>query len=75
MKVKQSKKNEYSTVSLPTPLVEEIKKRISGTGIHSVSSYVTFVLRQIISSKDSKELIEKDTETEIIRRLKSLGYI
>ena len=36
----------YTTVSIPTPLVEKIKEHIEGTGFTSVSSYVTYVLRE-----------------------------
>ncbi len=45
----------YSTISLPKPLVEKIKKRCEGTGFNSVSSYVTYVLRQLISNMEQKE--------------------
>ena len=45
----------YSTISLPKPLVEKIKKRCEGTGFTSVSSYVTYVLRQLISNMEQKE--------------------
>ena len=71
---KPSIKGGYSTVSLPAPLVEKIKKKIKGTGIHSVSSYVTFILRQLLSSPESTELIDKSKEAEIRKRLKVLGY-
>ena len=43
-------KVEYTTVSIPKPLVEKVKERMKGTGFASVSSYVTYVLRQVISS-------------------------
>ena len=69
------KKREYGTISLPMPLVESIKNKIKGTGMHSVSSYVTFILRQILSSPDSKDILDKETEDEIKKRLKNLGYI
>lgn len=70
------KEREYGTVSLPLPLINSIKEKIKGTGIHSVSAYVSFILRQILSSSDSgKELLDKKTEEEIIERLRKLGYI
>lgn len=68
----------YTTVSIPTPLAENIKRRIEGTGFNSISSYVTYVLRQVISSMDEeekKEPMSKEDEEEVKRRLKALGYI
>ncbi|VVB82566.1 Uncharacterised protein [uncultured archaeon] len=71
------KKREYGTVSLPMPLIELVKEKIKGTGMHSVSAYVTFVLRQIFSSPEieEKNVLDKKTEEEIKDRLKKLGYI
>lgn len=68
------RKCKFSTVSIPTPLFEKIKKRIRGTGFTSVSSYVTFVLREILTEEAEKKLTEKDEE-EIRKRLQALGYI
>lgn len=68
----------YTTVSIPTPLAENIKRRIEGTGFNSISSYVTYVLRQVLSSMDEeekKEPMSKEDEEEVKRRLKALGYI
>jgi hypothetical protein len=72
-KKSEDNKVEYGTISLPLPLINKIKKRIDGTGMNSVSAYVAFVLRQILSS-DSKELLDKEEEKKIKSRLKSLGY-
>jgi len=72
-------KVEYTTVSIPKPLVEKIKERMKGTGFSSVSSYVTYVLRQILSSieeeKRSKQAFTKEEEEKVIQRLRGLGYI
>lgn len=66
----------YGTISLPTPLIEKVKEKIEGTGMHSVSAYVSFILRQIFSSPSEEgNLFSKKEEDEIRRRLKSLGYI
>jgi Arc/MetJ-type ribon-helix-helix transcriptional regulator len=73
-KEKQDNKVEYGTVSLPLPLIEKIKERIKGTGIASVSSYVVFVLRQVLSSNDKGDFLNKEQAEEVKRRLKSLGY-
>jgi hypothetical protein len=74
-KKRDENKVEYGTVSLPMPLINKIKKRIEGTGMNSVSAYVAFILRQILSSSESKEVLSKKDEEEIKRRLKSLGYL
>jgi len=79
MKKRKRKKDnivEYGTISLPIPLINSIKKRIKGTGINSVSAYVAFVLRQVISSpNESKDILSEKNEKEIKERLKSLGYL
>ncbi len=41
-------KVEYTTVSIPRPLADKIKERIKGTGFPSISSYVVYVLRQVL---------------------------
>ena len=67
----------YTTISIPTPLADKIKERIKGTGFNSVSSYVTYVLRQIVSSlpeKEKKAFTKKDEE-KIKQRLEGLGYM
>ena len=74
MKRESDNKVKYGTISLPLPLIEKIKKKIKGTGMNSVSSYVAFILRQILSEKSSDELFSKEEEQEVKNRLKSLGY-
>ena len=72
-------KVEYTTVSIPKPLVEKVKERMKGTGFPSVSSYVTYVLRQVLSSIEdderSKEAFTKEEEEKVKQRLRDLGYI
>ncbi|MGC1121546.1 MAG: CopG family transcriptional regulator [Candidatus Methanofastidiosia archaeon] len=68
----------YTTVSIPVELAEKIEKRIEGTGFHSVSSYVTYVLRQVISSiedDEKKEVFSKEDEEKVKDRLRGLGYL
>lgn len=76
---RQKKKDEnkvaYGTISLPLPLIKKIKKKIRGTGVNSVSSYISFILRQILSSPhDSREAFSTQDKEEIKARLKALGY-
>lgn len=73
---KEDKK--YTTVSIPTPLVEKIKKRIEGTGFTSVSSYVTYILREVIANMDEDEdedVFSKEDEEKVKERLRALGYL
>lgn len=74
MKKPKEYKTEYGTISLSMPLINLIKEKIKGTGISSVSAYVAFILRQILSSSQ-KEVLNKKTEEEVKQRLKNLGYI
>ncbi|MFW6047839.1 MAG: CopG family transcriptional regulator [Candidatus Natronoplasma sp.] len=73
-----TKKN-YTTVSIPKPLAKKIKKRMEGTGFNSMSSYVTYVLRQVISSMEEEEKSErefsKEDEEKVKERLRALGYL
>jgi Arc/MetJ-type ribon-helix-helix transcriptional regulator len=72
-------KVEYTTVSIPKPLAEKVKERMKGTGFSSVSSYVTYVLRQVISSIEeeerSKQAFSKEEEEKVKQRLRDLGYL
>jgi Arc/MetJ-type ribon-helix-helix transcriptional regulator len=73
-------KNEkkYTTISIPTPLADKIKKRIEGTGFHSLSSYVTYVLREVISGMEEdeeEEAFTKEDEEKVKERLRALGYL
>ncbi|MFW9784790.1 MAG: CopG family transcriptional regulator [Candidatus Heimdallarchaeota archaeon] len=72
-------KVEYTTVSIPKPLAEKIKERMKGTGFSSVSSYVTYVLRQVLSSIEAEERTKqpftKEEEDKVKQRLRDLGYI
>ena len=74
---KQSKRKKFTTVSIPTPLFEKIEERIRGTGFTSVSSYVTYVLREIVAEEEeeAKEPFTKEDEERVKARLRALGYI
>lgn len=67
----------YTTISIPTLLAEKIKKRIRGTGFTSLSSYVTYVLREVISGteEEPEEAFSKEDEEKIKNRLRALGYL
>ena len=70
--------NKYTTISIPTPLAGKIKKRIEGTGFNSLSSYVTYVLREVISNIEDDEqddAFSKEDEEKVKKRLRALGYL
>ncbi|MFX1378928.1 MAG: CopG family transcriptional regulator [Promethearchaeota archaeon] len=79
MSENEEDKVEYTTVSIPKPLAQKIKERMKGTGFSSVSSYVTYVLRQVISSIEEderkKRAFTKEEEEKVKQRLRDLGYI
>ena len=66
----------FTTISIPTQLAEKIKKRIEGTGFHSLSAYATYVLREVISGvEEEEEAFSKEDEEKVKERLRSLGYL
>ena len=73
--------NNITTISVPKILADKIKKRMEGTGFNSVSSYVTYILRQVLSNVETKEKGEDkqafsaEDEKKVKDRLKSLGYL
>ncbi len=75
MKRENDNKVKYGTISLPMPLIDKIKEKIKGTGMPSVSSYVNFVLRQVLSGESKDGMITKKEEEEIRKRMKTIGYI
>jgi len=61
----------YTSVSIPNPLFKKTKNRLTGTGFTSVSSFVTFLLREFISwSADDQD----KHENTIKEKLRKLGY-
>jgi Arc/MetJ-type ribon-helix-helix transcriptional regulator len=67
----------FTTISIPTPLAEKIKKRIKGTGFTSLSSYVTYVLREVLAGmeEESEKAFSKEDEERVKDRLRALGYL
>ena len=71
-----AEEKKYTTVSIPTPLFKKIEERIKGTGFTSVSSYVTYVLREIIAEDETEEeAFSKEDEERVKERLRALGYL
>ena len=79
------------TIKIPRPLYEKLQIIIGDTGFHSVTEFIVYVLRDLVSTEaaiESKErpqtrsVVEEDSadltseEIRIIRkRLQDLGYL
>ncbi|MBI4052759.1 MAG: CopG family transcriptional regulator [Candidatus Diapherotrites archaeon] len=80
MAAKKGSAQKITTVSIPAELAEKIRKKCKNTGFHSVSSYVTYVLRIILSEpseleKDKRQVFSKEDEARVKANLKGLGYL
>ncbi|MCK4478492.1 CopG family transcriptional regulator [Candidatus Bathyarchaeota archaeon] len=75
-KEKSEERKKFTTVSIPIPLFKKVEERIRDTGFTSVSSYVAYVLREIIAEEEKEEepFSEEDKE-RVKERLRALGYI
>ncbi len=74
--MKKGEGKKFTTVSIPTPLFQKVAERIKGTGFTSVSSYVTYVLREVVAEEPEEEQpFSKEDEERIKDRLRALGYL
>ena len=71
--------SDKATIKIPRNLYNKINDIIKNTGFNSVTEFIVYVMRDLVSSK---ELDEDDNtelsgeEIELIRkRLQSLGYL
>jgi len=74
-KEERDEKKRFTTVSIPTPLFKKVAERIEGTGFTSVSSYVAYVLREIIAEEEEEEPFSEEDKKRVKERLRALGYI
>jgi metal-responsive CopG/Arc/MetJ family transcriptional regulator len=65
------------TIKIPKPLYENLSHVIEGSGFNSVTEFIVYILRDLVSSRSvKKEPTLSKEEVEIIKkRLKSLGYL
>lgn len=71
--------NEES-ILIPKELADKLSKRAKETGFNSLSSYVTYVLRQVVSNLEAEEKAKSKTNSEedekkVKEKLRKLGYI
>jgi metal-responsive CopG/Arc/MetJ family transcriptional regulator len=65
------------TIKIPKPLYETLGKIVEESGFNSVTEFIVYVLRDLVSSRSvEKEPSLTKEEIEIVKkRLKSLGYL
>jgi len=71
------KGEEKVTIKIPRPLYKNLGKIIEGSGFNSVTEFIVYILRDLVSFKTiQKEPSFSGEEIEMIKkRLKSLGYL
>lgn len=81
--------SETVTLKIPRPLYEQLKQVIAGSGFHSVTEFVVYVLRDLASHRENLlplsrasqsqatdvEPLSPDEIEAIRKRLSSLGYL
>ncbi|MFW6122372.1 MAG: ribbon-helix-helix domain-containing protein [Petrotogales bacterium] len=76
--------NDKVTIKIPRPLYKKLQKIIEGSGYSSVTEFVVYVLRDLVSSESFTEKEKKDDEVSelteeeiqaIKKRLRNLGYM
>ena len=65
------------TIKIPRPIYDNLDKIIAESGFNSVTEFIVYVLRDLISSRSvPKEPFLSKNEIEAVKkRLKSLGYL
>jgi Arc/MetJ-type ribon-helix-helix transcriptional regulator len=77
MVMRRKKASNFTPVSIPTSLFDNIKEMIKDTGFPSVSSFATYILREVIiglKGKEKKVLTEEENK-KIEEKLRVLGYL
>jgi Arc/MetJ-type ribon-helix-helix transcriptional regulator len=70
-----AKDSKFTTVSIPGPLFKKLEEMIEGTGFPSVSSFVAFVMREVVLGEKDKEPFSTKDRERINKRLRDLGYL
>jgi Arc/MetJ-type ribon-helix-helix transcriptional regulator len=72
----EEKSKKFTSVSIPKSLFKKIEERIKDKGFSSVSSYITYVLREVlVEEEETEEAFTKEDEERVKARLKALGYL
>jgi len=70
----KGKKGEKA-IFLSAELYNRIGERAKATGFDSVDEYVIFVLEEVLKEEGEEQVISKEDEEEVKKRLKALGYL
>ena len=66
----------YTDIKIPTDIAKALNDRAKNAGFPSVSSYVTYILRQVLSNvKEKKEELTEKDKIKVREELKAMGYI
>lgn len=68
-------RKKFTSVSIPTFLFDKAKERMARSGFPSVSSYVAYVLREVLSESKADDPLTRENAEKVKERLRSLGYI
>lgn len=64
------------TIKIPKELYNSLQKIIENTGFSSVTEFITFAMRSLVSGKSlEKEELSSEEIKKVRERLKALGYI
>ncbi len=65
------------TIKIPRPIYENLNEIIGESGFNSVTEFIVYVLRDLVSSRPSTKepSLSKDEIEAVKKRLKSLGYL
>ena len=67
---------EYVKVDIPASLAKKIEEKIEGTSFETISQYITYVLREVLSNmEEEEEELSPEEEEKIKERLRALGYL
>ncbi len=68
---------EYTTISIPKQLHQQIKERIEETSFTSVAEFAKHVLRDTVAGGDlaAESHLSPDEVRQVRKRLQSLGYL
>ena len=69
-------KKQKVTIKIPKPLYENLRKIIGESGFNSVTDFIVYVLRDLVSSRSAEKESLTHEEIELIKKkLKSLNYL
>jgi len=65
---------ETVSVDIPKSVAEKIEGRMKDSEFGSLSEYVSYVLREVVSEEEG-ETFSREDEERVKERLKALGYL